>query len=85
MTPREYRMSKGFIDYEAAFEPCYFENLKVKRILFNRIAELESDLAKDNEKYRAVFKIQQWENLKARIYYQRANLELNKLMLSNLK
>lgn len=85
MTANEYRQAKGFIESKETFGTCYFEELKIKRILFNRIAELESDLEKDNEKYRAVFKIHQWENLKARIYYQRLNLELNRQLLSNLK
>lgn len=85
MTANEYRAIKGFIESQENFEPYYFEELKIKRILFNRISELEKDLAEDNEKYRAVFKIHQWENLKARIYYQRSNLELNKQLLANLK
>ena len=85
MTANEYRKAKGFIESQEDFEPCYFEEIKLKRILFNRISELEKSLAIDDEKYRAVFKIHQWENLKARIYYSRSNLELNKQLLSSLK
>lgn len=83
MTAEQFRKSVGLAPQTR--EIVDIEKLKCQKIIFNRILELESDLAKDNDKMRAVFKIQSWENLKARIYYSRLNLELNKELLSVLK
>lgn len=83
MTAEQFRKAVGFISSKPQF--IDLEKIKCQKIIFNRILELESDLAKDNEKMRAVFKIQSWENLKARIYYSRLNLELNKVLLESLK
>lgn len=83
MTAEQFRKSVGLAPQIR--EIVDLKKIKCQRLIFNRIQELESDLAKDNEKMRAVFKIQSWENLKARIYYSRLNLELNKELLSVLK
>ncbi len=83
MTADQFRKSVGFVPQSRQI--IDLEKIKCQKIIFNRILELESDLAKDNEKMRAVFKIQSWENLKARIYYSRLNLELNKVLFESLK
>lgn len=83
MTAEQFRKSVGLISSKPQFVDL--EKLKCQKIILNRIMELESDLAKDNEKMRAVFKIHSWENLKARIYYSRLNLDLNKTLLESLK
>ena len=83
MTAEQFRKSVGLTPQTR--EIVDLEKIRCQRLIFNRIQELESDLAKDNEKMRAVFKIHSWENLKARIYYSRLNLELNKVLLESLK
>ena len=84
MTALEFRIYAGLADKSGATIHIA-NNDKAKRFLLNRIESLEKGLESDNSKYREVFKIHEWENLKARIFYQRLNLELNKVLLESLK
>ena len=84
MTALEFRIYAGLADKSGATINIA-NNDKARRFLLNRIESLEKDLESDNSKYREVFKIHEWENLEARIFYQRLNLELNKVLLESLK
>lgn len=84
MTALEFRIYAGLADKSGATINV-INNDKSRKFLIDRIESLEKDLELDNSKYREVFKIHEWENLKARIFYQRLNLELNKILLDSLR